>query len=47
MGMFFANYSGLHDICNAILNINAKEYFPEKGIGIVNYLGCSQENVIF
>ena len=29
MGMFFANYSGFHDICNSIINVNSRPKMPE------------------
>ncbi len=47
MGMYFSNYSILHDICNSLIKINKRDYIPEKGMGIIKYLGCSQENIFF
>ena len=47
MGMFFANYSALHDICNSIIAVNERPRIPEQGIGLIKYIGCTQENVFF
>ena len=46
-GTFFANYSGLHDICDSIIRINEKDIIPEKGIGLINFIGCQKENEFF
>ena len=47
MGMFFANYSALHDICNSVITVNERPRMPEQGIGLIKYIGCTQENVFF
>jgi len=39
-GTYFANYSGLHDICDSVVKINERPIIPEKGIGLINFIGC-------
>lgn len=46
-GSFFANYSGLHDICDSIVKINERPIIPERGIGLINFIGCQKENSFF
>lgn len=47
MGMYFSNYSGLHDICNAIIKTAEAENMPEQGLGLVKFVGCTCENTFF
>lgn len=47
MGIFFANFSALHDICNSIIEVNDSEYIPEEGIGLIKYISCTKENLFF
>lgn len=46
MGQFFSNYSTLHDICKSILHYSGKD-IPETGIGLVNFVGCTEENSFY
>lgn len=47
MGMYFSNYSGLHDICNSIIKTGEADNMPENGLGLVKFVGCTCENAFF
>jgi len=46
-GMYFANYSGLHDICWGITSLSEQEKIPESGLGIIHFVGCTSECTFF
>lgn len=46
-GVFFSNFSSMNDICNSIHDLAAKPSLPEGGIGLDNYLRCSQIKPFF
>ena len=46
-GMYFSNFSGLHDICDSIIKVSDQERMPEKGMGLIKFVGCTAENIFF
>ncbi len=46
-GLFFANYSGLHDICNSIIQLGELSTLPQDGVGLIKFIGCSNVNIFF
>ena len=46
-GMYFSNFSGLHDICTSIINVSEQERMPERGMGLIKFVGCTAENIFF
>lgn len=46
-GMYFSNFSGLHDICTSIIKVAEQDKMPESGMGLIKFVGCTAENTFF
>lgn len=46
-GMYFSNFSGLHDICTSIIKVAEQEKMPETGLGLIKFVGCTSENIFY
>lgn len=46
-GMYFSNFSGLHDICTSVIKVAEQDLMPESGMGLIRFVGCTAENVFF
>lgn len=46
-GMYFSNFSALHDICTSMIKVAGQDLMPESGMGLIKFVGCTAENVFF
>jgi hypothetical protein len=47
VGLFFASYSGIYDVCKAMVSFETLDVWPARGGGIAHFLGCSEQDAFF
>lgn len=47
IGLFFASYSGIFDVCKAMTSFETLDVWPSRGGGIAHFLGCTEQDAFF
>ena len=47
IGLFFASYSGIFDVCKSMVSFETLDVWPSRGGGLAHFLGCSEQDAFF